>query len=74
MALEGAVVKRSGSCAASPHPTTLAMGVNPYCFSAASETRTSAAAPSERGEEFGAVTVPFALNAAFTVGILSGKN
>jgi hypothetical protein len=52
------VVNLEGFCAASPQPRILPMGVRLYFLRAASETRTRAEAPSERGEALAAVTVP----------------
>lgn len=58
IARAGAVVNLDGFCAASPQPRILPMGLRLCCLRAASETRTRAAAPSERGDAFAAVTVP----------------
>lgn len=58
IAREGAVVNLLGALAASPQPRIWAMGLMFSSFSFASETRTTAAAPSLRGDELGAVTVP----------------
>lgn len=58
IASAGAVVNLEGFCSASPQPRILAMGVRLCFLRAASDTRTRAAAPSERGEALAAVTVP----------------
>lgn len=58
MARAGDVVNLLGCWAASAKPRILAMGLRLSSFNLASETRTTAAAPSLRGEELGAVTVP----------------
>lgn len=58
IARAGAVVNFDGAFAASPHPKILAIGFRFSSFSFASETRTTAEAPSERGEALGAVMVP----------------
>src|SRR3954463_13030210 len=60
MASEGAVVKRAGACAASAQPMIFAIGGMLYLSRAARETRRRAAAPSDIGDELGAVTVPLA--------------
>ena len=52
------MVNLLGAFAASPHPRILAMGLSFSSVSFASETRTTAAAPSFKGEALGAVTVP----------------
>ena len=52
-------MKRAGACSASPQPRILAIKVKLYFLAASAETRTRAEAPSDKGEEFGAVTVPF---------------
>ena len=54
----GAVVNLLGFCSASPQPRILARGVKLCDFMKSSDTRTTAEAPSERGEALGAVTVP----------------
>lgn len=48
-----------GFCAASPQPRILAIGLRLCFLTAASEARTRAAAPSDSGEAFAGVTVPF---------------
>jgi len=58
MASDGAVVNLLGAWAASAQPRILAIGLMLSSFSLASETRTTAAAPSFKGDELGAVTVP----------------
>ena len=58
MASAGAVVNFEGACAASPQPRMRPRGVREWDFRKDSETMRTAAAPSERGEAFGAVTVP----------------
>ena len=58
MASAGAVVNFEGCCAASPQPRIFAKGFRLLDFRKGSETRTRAAAPSERGDALGAVTVP----------------
>jgi len=58
MARAGAVVNLEGFFSASPQPRIFAMGFRLWALSADSETRTRAAAPSDRGEAFAAVTVP----------------
>lgn len=58
MARAGAVVNLFGALAASPQPSILASGLMLSSLSLDSETRMTAAAPSFRGEELGAVTVP----------------
>ena len=75
MAREGEVVNFDGCCAASPQPRSLARGVRLCCFSADSETKTSAAAPSESGDAFAAVTVPSVdLNAGRRVRVFASLN
>src|SRR4051794_29606069 len=59
IARAGAVVNLDGFWAASPQPRILAMGFKLCFFTASSDARTRAAAPSERGEAFAGVTVPF---------------
>ena len=58
MASAGAVVNRSGVCAASPQPRIRASGVNPSRRTAAADAKTTAAAPSLTPDAFPAVTVP----------------
>lgn len=58
IAREGEVVNLFGAWSASPQPRIFARGLILSSLSFASETRTSAAAPSLRGEALGAVTVP----------------
>lgn len=50
------------------------MGVNPSSFIFRPETRTSAAAPSERLEAFGAVTVPPVMKAGLIARNLDSFN
>src|ERR1700761_5284322 len=72
IARDGAVVNFDGCFSASPHPRIFAIGFRLCDFRTDSETRTSAAAPSESGEALAAVTVPpCGLNAGFSVFILS---
>ena len=73
IASEGAVVNLLGALAASAHPRILAMGLMLSSFSFASEIRTTAAAPSFSGDEFGAVTVPVeGIKAGFMARSFSG--
>lgn len=73
MASAGAVVNLLGALAASPQPRILAMGLMFSSLSLDSETRTTAAEPSLRGEELGAVTVPVpGMKAGFMALSLSG--
>jgi hypothetical protein len=74
MARAGAVVNLEGFCSASPQPRILPMGFRPYFLTAASDARTSAAAPSERGEALAAVTVPSFLNEERRVRVLLSLN
>jgi hypothetical protein len=52
------VVKAPGCVSASAQPSTRATGVKPRAWSFASDTRTTADAPSASAGEFAAVTVP----------------
>ena len=52
------MVNLDGCLAASPQPRIFARGFKPKDLSLASETRTTAAAPSLSGDALGAVTVP----------------
>lgn len=73
IAREGEVVNLLGSWAASAQLRILAIGFRLSSFSFASETRTTAAAPSFSGDEFGAVTVPVpGMKAGLTVRSFSG--
>ena len=58
IAREGAVVNLDGFCAASPQPRIRARGTRLCDFKKDSDTTSTAAAPSERGDALGAVTVP----------------
>ena len=59
----GASGKRQGSPAAQAPPKTLARGFKPWAFTASSEARRRAAAPSEIWLEFPAVRTPSFLKA-----------
>lgn len=73
MASDGAVVNLLVALAASPQPRILARGLMSSSFNLASETRTTAAAPSFSGEELGAVTVPvLGMKAGFMARSFSG--
>ncbi len=69
----GAVGKSFGAAAWVACATTRASGAAPRFSASSDRIMTSAAAPSEIELEFAAVTVPPSRNAAFSVGILSGR-